>query len=258
MPIQQSFKMLSEINPFYDPYPLPYLPFLQSHKNISLENDRHINQNDELFEEVVTFISHLDLHTQTENPIVTLGICLPIWFFFTIMAIFIQILTLDMLKQENSVNNKLMVTQAKLHIVFWPTIMIMIELTDNIYPLAAYTSPYFCTVMCLFITFCSFCIILYSFYAALLRYVFCTYSEWVKKFGKEKLIRIVYWVFYIHCFAWAIGAKLLRISLEAAPMINSCYGWADRVYLLELDDGANMMKRHFCGFDSPSIGMKFL
>ena len=250
--------MLSEINPFYDPYPLPYLPFLQAQKNISLQNDRHINQNDELFEEAVTFISHLDLHTQTENPIVTLGICLPIWFFFTIMAIFIQILTLDMLKQENSVNNKLMVTQAKLHIVFWPTIMIMIELTDNIYPLAAYTSPYFCTVMCLFITFCSFCIILYSFYAALLRYVFCTYSEWVKKFGKEKLIRIVYWVFYTHCFAWAIGAKLLRISLEAAPMINSCYGWADRVYLLELDDGANMMKRHFCGFDSPSIGMKYL
>ena len=249
--------MLSELNPFYVPYPLPYLPFLHARLNISLQNEQHINQNNELFEEAFSIISNLELHTQTESPIITLGICFPIWLFLTMTAIFIQILTLDMLKQETSVNNKLMVTQAKLHIVFWPTLMIMIELTDNIYPLAAYTTPHFCTVMSLFVSFCSLSIILYSFYAALLRYLFCTYSEWVKKFGKEKLIRIVYWVFYFHCFAWAIGTKLLRISLEAAPMINSCYGWADRVYLLELDDGANMMKRLFCGFDSPSIGMNY-
>ena len=250
--------MLSEINPFYDPYPFAYLPFLHAQKVISPHNDSHINQNNDFFEEPVGIISHLELHTQTENPIITLGICFPVWFFFTITAIFIQIRTLDMLKQENSVNNKLMVTQAKLHIVFWPTMMIMIELTDNIYPLAAYTTPHFCTVMSLFVSFCSLCIILYSFYAALLRYLFCTYSEWVQKFGKEKLIRIVYWAFYIHGFTWAIGTKLLRLNLEAAPMINSCYGWADRVYLLELDDSANMMKRQFCGFDSSNISMKYL
>ena len=120
--------MLSRFNPFYDPYPFPFLSFLHVPKNVSLQNDLHMNQNNDFFEKPVCIISHLELHTQTEDPIITLGICFPVWFFFTVTAIFIQIRTLDMLKQESSVNNKLMVTQAKLHIVFWPTMMIMIEL----------------------------------------------------------------------------------------------------------------------------------
>ena len=84
--------MLSGLNPFYDPYPFPYLPFFHAPTNITLQNDRHINQNNEFFEEVVSIISHLELHTQTESPIITLGICFPLWLFLTITAIFIQIL----------------------------------------------------------------------------------------------------------------------------------------------------------------------
>ena len=240
--------MFDQVNPFYDPYPLPYLPFFLQHNDNSANPLK--NQDENFFEDGLNIISSLELHTQTEDPILTLGVCLPIWTFFTITAVFIQIRTLNMLRQESSVNNMLMVTQAKLHIIFWPTIMAMIEITDNVYPLATYTPPHFCTILSFVTNFCTLCIILYSFYAALLRYLFCTYSIWVEKFGKERLIRIVYWVFYVHAFLWALGNKLLHFSLEVAPMINSCYGWSDRVYMLELHDSANMVKRHFCGFDS--------
>ena len=240
--------MLNQVNPFYNPYPLPYLPFFLPHTNDSANFLK--NQDENFFDEGLDIISSLGLHTQTEDPILTLGVCFPIWSLFTITAIFIQVRTLNMLKQENSVNNMLMVTQAKLHIIFWPMMMTMIELTDNIYPLAAYTPNHFCTVLSVIINFFSLCIILYSFYAALLRYMFCSHSNWVENFGKERLIRIIYWVFYVHAFLWAVGNKLLRFSLDAVPMINSCYGWSDRVFMLELHDSANVVKRHFCGFDS--------
>ena len=134
--------------------------------------------------------------------------------------------------------------------IHWYQTVLSPTYISDIYPLATYTPPHFCTILSFVTNFCTLCIILYSFYAALLRYLFCTYSIWVEKFGKERLIRIVYWVFYVHAFLWALGNKLLHFSLEVAPMINSCYGWSDRVYMLELHDSANMVKRHFCGFDS--------
>ena len=247
--------MTNQFNPFYNPYPFPYLPFFYDQKNDSSDDVHGILHND-LSNKDLHLILNLNLHTQTEDPITTLGICLPIWLFFTITAIFIQVRTLDMLRQENSVNNSLMVTQAKLHIVFWPTLMTMIELTDNIYPLAAYTPPHFCTIMSLLYNFCFLSIILYTFYAALLRYIFCSHTNWVENFGKERFIRIIYWLFYSHAFLWAVGTKVLRWSTDTAPWINSCYGLADRVYLLELDDAANMMKRQFCGFESEEGNFK--
>ena len=72
-----------------------------------------------------------------------------------------------MLEQEKSVNNQLMVTQARIHMIFWPSIVIINTLADNIYPLMTLTTPTFCTFLSFFFYFCVFSMILYTFYAAL-------------------------------------------------------------------------------------------
>ena len=155
-----------------------------------------------------------------------------------------------MLKRETSVNNSIMVTQAKLHIIYWPIGILSNAMIDNIYPVAEFLTPYFCTALSFFVNFSAISVILYSFYACLLRYLCCLHTEKVKKFGKTKMIGILYWVFYAHVFIWALSTVFTSFNSDRLPMINKCYGWQARVYLLELDDTANMMKRHFCALNS--------
>ena len=244
--------MVAQENHFYNPYTLPYLAFLPEQENNSKygfyeKNEQVLDNN--IYQDI-NILSPIDLFTQTMSPLQSFGIILPIGLIFGTSACFIQSRTLSMLKQENSVNNKLMVTQAKMHMMFWPTLVVTTMLTDNIYPLTAYIPSEFCTILSFFWEFCGMCIILYSFYAALLRYIFCLHSQKALQFGKEKLISLIYWSFYSHAFLWALYTKFIRFNLETLPLLNSCYGWRDRVYLMELHSSTNMVKRHFCAFDS--------
>ena len=138
--------------------------------------------------------------------------------------------------------------------VFWPMNVIGTILTDNIYPLTAYLPVQICHSWSFLSEFGSMCIILYSFYAALLRYIMLMHTERAETFGKERLISIIYWMYYSHAFFWALYSKFIRFNMETLPILNKCYGWMDRIYLLELHDSSNMMKRHFCAFEDYNGG----
>jgi hypothetical protein len=237
--------------PLHNPYTLPYLAFLVERQNASSDpfsssaiNTYHLSI------EGFNILSSVELNTQTVDPVISLALTTPIMLLLAASSIFIQVRTLQMLKRERSVNNSLMVTQAKIHIIFWPFIVIVNVLIENIYPLSAYTTTLFCTILSFILYLFMLSIILYSFYAAILRYLFCLHTERVEKFGKTKLITLTYWIFYLHTITWTLSIILTRFNLDHVPLINSCYGWQDQVYLLELDDGANMAKRHFCALSS--------
>jgi len=236
---------------FHNPYTLPYLGFLIEGQNASdglfssFERNTNYLSNPDL-----NILSSVDLFTHTQNPIISLVIITPIMLLLAASTVFIQVRTLQMLKHERSVNNSLMVTQAKIHIIFWPSIVIVNVLIENIYPLSSYTTPLFCTILSFFLYFFMISIILYSFYAAILRYLCCLHTKRVEKFGKTKLISIIYWIFYLHTIIWALCTILTRFNLDHLPLINSCYGWLDQLYLMELDDAANMAKRHICSLNS--------
>ena len=232
------------ILPLHNPYHKPYLAFLITEKTKSTTVDEDINS-DSIGEDI-NLISIEELFTHTVHPIVSLGLIMPIQLLFAASAIFIQIRTLQMLKYENSVNNRLMVTQAWIHIIFWPTIVIVNTLADNIYPLMTLTTPKFCTILSFFFYFCVFSMILYSFYAALLRYLCTVRTEQVDQFGKDRLIRLIYWIFYFHTSAWALYTISTSFNLDHIPLINSCYGHAERVFLME-QSPIEMLQRHFCG-----------
>ena len=236
--------------PFYNPYNKPYLAFLIQSNNISTETSSTNNDGDFSHENAYLF-SDLDLYRQpvTQSPIVAFALVLPIQLVLAISAIFIQIRTLQMLKQEKGVNNTMMVTQAKIHIIFWPWYVVAITLSENIYDLSAFATPIFCFVLRFLLYFCLFSFILYSFYAALLRYLCCVHTQKVTKFGKDRLITIIYWAFYLHTFMWTLCTIFTSFSLDHLPLINNCYGHHHKIFLMEKTP-LNMIGRHFCALES--------
>ena len=233
----------------HNPYQDSHLVFLSHPGNTSNDSyPQEANSSDTSIWSM-NLISIIELHTHTIHPAISLALILPIQFLFTASAIFIQLRTLDMLKKENSVNNSLMVTQAIIHIIFWPSIVIMNTLADNIYPLSAVFTASFCTVLSLYFYFCTFSMIFYSFYAAVLRYLCCCYTESVNDFGKGKLISLVYWTFYLHTFGWAFFTIVTQYNLDHVPLLNSCYGYQERIFLME-STRLNMARRHLCLLES--------
>ena len=195
-----------------------------------------------------TFASITDINLYRQPvlpPTISLVIIPIIQLIFVSTGMFIQLRTLQMLRRETSVNNMMMVTQAKIHIIFWPIWAIAVTLTESIYPLANLITPYSCHLLKFYVYFSLFSFILYSFYASLLRYLFCIYTTRVTQFGKEKLIQILYWMFYIHTFLWTIFTHATSLNMDHLPVINSCFGVHHNVFLME-SSAISMLKRHFC------------
>ena len=244
-------------NHFHSPYTFPFLAFIPDQYNLSTDfSNPELLESSYLsiYKKDLDILSFVELHTQTVSPAEFISLIFPIGLIFTTSSFFAQMRTLTMLRQENSVNNQMMVTQAKLHMIFWPMSVIGGMLTDNIYPLTAYIPIQLCHIWSFLVEFGSLSIILYSFYAALLRYIMLMHTKRAEAFGKERLISMIYWIYYSHAFLWALFIKFIRFNMETLPMVNKCYGWMDRIYLVELHDSTNMMKRHFCAFDGSNDG----
>ena len=197
-------------------------------------------------EDEFLLFTNIDLYRQPVLPPILSLIVIPIiQIIFVASAIFIQYRTWQMLKRETSVNNLMMVTQAKIHIIFWPNWALAVTFTESFYPLDNLITPYACHMLKFYIYFCLFSFILYSFYASLSRYLFCIHTTRVTKFGREKLIKILYWIFYIHTFVWTVYTHATSFNMDHLPIINSCFGVQHNIFLME-SSTLNMLKRHFC------------
>ena len=216
----------------YNPYPLPYMAFLD---NQTPSNTVFLSQKVEnvLYKDL-DLISDIDIEPQMNDPITSFISLTTLGLILLPGVILIQTRTLKMLKGENSLNSRMMVSQAKLHMIFWPSGIFLHALVHNIYPLSALTSHHFCTIMNMYFGFAMISMIIYSLYAAILRYLYLVQEEFVAKFGKAKIISVVFWVYYLHTFLWSLHmAVFTGHSSSTYPMVSSCYGWKDRVFLLE-------------------------
>ena len=234
---------------FYHLNANPYIAFLSENKTMSPGSFTSKEDSNIPFNDNINLIFSLELVSFLQKPIVSLCFIMPVQLLFATTAVFIQIRTLDMLKKENSINNRSMTTQAKLHMIFWPSIVLVNTLSDNIYPLSEVFSSTFCAALSFHVYFCAESIVLYSFYAALLRYLCLLHTNKVNRFGKNKLIGIIYWMFYLHTLLWALFTILTRFNFDYLPLINGCYGNYDRVFLME-DSLMHVAQRHFCGLQS--------
>ena len=194
-------------------------------------------------------LSNINLYRQPlHNPIISYCL-LPFQVGIALVGILIQTRILQMCKYEANVNTPMMETQAKIHMGFWPLFILLETLVDNVHPVAELTHPLFCHASRILLYICLYSFILYSFYAALLRYLFCIHTEKVNKYGREKVIRVFHGLFYLHALIWAILTIFTSGQLDHFPLINGCLGYTPSVFLVE-DSMFSMIKRHFCGLDS--------
>ena len=216
---------------FYHPYSLPYVAFVdqQAPSNFvsSTGKQNSVSYNN------LDLITEVDIQSQINDPITSISIIITLGSLLVASVILIQMKTLEMLRLEHTINTRMMVTQAKLHMVFWPSSLILYALTDNIYPLSALTSPVFCTYMYAYLAFGFTAMILFSFYAALVRYLCLVQGEILEKFGKTKIISLIYWMYYAQTFIWTLYCVFTDPTGGRFPWVSSCYGWKDRVFLLE-------------------------
>ena len=216
----------------YNPYPLPYITFLdkQPPSNTASPSEKEGNV---LYKDL-DLISDVDIEPQISDPITSFIIVTTFCLIVLPSVILIQTRTLKMLKSENGINTRMMEAQAKLHMIYWPSAIFLHTLVDNIYPLSALTSHHFCTIMNMYMRFGMLSMILYSFYAAILRYLYLVQEEMVAKFGKTKIISVLFWIYYLHTFLWSLYIILTGHYAFTYPWVSSCYGWTDRIFLLEV------------------------
>ena len=185
----------------------------------------------------IDLISDIDIETQMNDPITSFVILTTFGSILLPGVLLIQTRTLKMLKGENSINTRMMASQAKLHMIFWPSAIFLHALVDNIYPLSALTSHHFCTIVNMCFRFAMISMIIYSLYAAILRYLYLVQEEFVAKFGKTEIISVVFWVYYLHAFLWSLHVAVFTGHSSSVvflnPFVSSCYGWKDRVFLLQ-------------------------
>ena len=94
---------------FYNPYLLPYVAFLDKQRQQSsiFSNEE---ENSPSYKDL-DLITDLDVHGQVNNPIISLALLIPVCLVLVPPIMFIQMRTLKMLKGENTINSKMMVTQ---------------------------------------------------------------------------------------------------------------------------------------------------
>ena len=151
----------------FNPYSLSHIYFLdeQNQSNTLSLPEKEKN----IFYKDLDIISDVDIEPQMNDPITSFIIITIFGLILLPSVILIQTRTLKMLRTENSINTRMMKSQARLHMIFWPSAIFLHALVDNIYPLSALTSHHFCTVMNMYISFAMISMILYSLYAAILR-----------------------------------------------------------------------------------------
>ena len=219
----------------YNPYPLSYITFLdkQTPPNTAFQSEKEGN----VLYNHLDLISDVGIEPQMNDPITSFIIVTTFSLILLPSVVLIQTRTLKMLKRENGINTRMMEAQAKLHMIYWPSAIFLHALVDNIYPLSALTSPHFCAIMNMYLRFGVLSMTLYSFYAALLRYLYLVHEEIVAKFGKTKIISVLFWVYYLHTFLWSLWTLYIIVTGHFAltgRFFSRCYGSMDRVFLLEV------------------------
>ena len=227
----------------YNPYEKPQLWFFIQNDKSRDSTDDPVGINDGYW------IEDLDLYGQpSQDPLISFLFVFPIQLLLTFWAIFIQVRTCKMVKYEKSVNNMMMSSQAKMHILFWPFWTLSIQLINIVYPLSAITSPLLCHIIRFFFYFGVFSFFMYSYYAAFLRYLICNYTDKTEIFGKERLILYIHNFFYSHVILWTLNTIVYNLdvfNLDHIPLMNSCSGHYTDQFLTESSSLSNMIKRQF-------------
>ena len=215
---------------FYNPYKEPTLGFVW-------EDSKTIGN-----ETIGQLVEDIDFYYQPLEPpgiaILFFFVRLTIIFFGEIIGKKVVIMT----RQETGILSEITLMFIAIQMIFHP-ILIFFELAVNLmHPIEEIIGPWICTVGWLFYNVSTTIVLNYSFFAAVMRYVFVVHEDGVGRYGKEKVRR--------HFLYLYLATTIARIGMKAVDgtsrlsFINKCYGRDHEIFLIETSS-LGVLKRKF-------------
>ena len=215
---------------FYNPYTQPTLGFLWE--------DSKTTGNDTIGQ----LVDDIDFYYQPlEPPWIAI-----IFFFVRLTIIFIgEIIgkkVVIMTREETGILSEITLMFISIQMIFHP-ILIFFELSVNlIHPINEIIGPWICTVGWLFYNISTKIVLNYSFFAAIMRYVFVVHDDRVGRYGKEKVKR-----HFLYLYLTITIAQIVMKAVDGTSrlsFINKCYGRDHEIFLIETSS-LSVLKRKF-------------
>ena len=215
---------------FYNPYKQPTLGFLW-------EDSKTIGN-----ETIGQLVDDIDFYYQPlEPPWIAI-----IFFFVRLTIIFIgEIIgkkVVIMTREETGILSEITLMFISIQMIFHP-ILIFFELSVNlIHPINEIIGPWICTVGWLFYNISTKIVLNYSFFAAIMRYVFVVHDDRVGRYGKEKVKR-----HFLYLYLAITIAQIVMKAVDGTSrlsFINKCYGRDHEIFLIETSS-LGVLKRKF-------------
>ena len=214
----------------YNPYKQPTLGFLWE--------DSKTTGNDTIGQ----LVDDIDFYYQPlEPPWIAI-----IFFFVRLTIIFIgEIIgkkVVIMTREETGILSEITLMFISIQMIFHP-ILIFFELSVNvIHPINEIIGPWICTVGWLFYNISTKIVLNYSFFAAIMRYVFVVHDDRVGRYGKEKVKR-----HFLYLYLAITIAQIVMKAVDGTSrlsFINKCYGRDHEIFLIETSS-LSVLKRKF-------------
>ena len=169
-----------------------------------------------------------------------------IFFFVRLTIIFIgEIIgkkVVIMTREETGILSEITLMFISIQMIFHP-ILIFFELSVNlIHPINEIIGPWICTVGWLFYNVSTKIVLNYSFFAAIMRYVFVVHDDRVGRYGKDKVKR-----HFLYLYLTITIAQIVMKAVDGTSrlsFINKCYGRDHEIFLIETSS-LSVLKRKF-------------
>ena len=214
----------------YNPYKQPTLGFLwEDSKTTGNETNGQL-------------VDDIDFYYQPlEPPWIAI-----IFFFVRLTIIFIgEIIgkkVVIMTREETGILSEITLMFISIQMIFHP-ILIFFELSVNlIHPINEIIGPWICTVGWLFYNISTKIVLNYSFFAAIMRYVFVVHDDRVGRYGKDKVKR-----HFLYLYLAITIAQIVMKAVDGTSrlsFINKCYGRDHEIFLIETSS-LSVLKRKF-------------
>ena len=136
-----------------------------------------------------------------------------------------------MINKDRGILRNITLIFIVIQMVLWPLGILFDLIVNLVHPVIEVIGKWFCTGGWILSNIGPFFVFNYSFFVAVMRYVFLVHEEWVSKYGKEK----VKWRFLCAIIAVSSIQTLIKAvsGTSRASVINKCYGHHHKVFLVE-------------------------
>ena len=219
-----------------------YHPFLNT--SIGLFFDEQISKSDV----VGSIIDDINLYYQpTQNPLIAL-LFIIIKTFILIVGGYLHVKVYKLMDKEKGILQKVTQLFVCANSAFWLFLTFFSGITDFIHPMNKVAGQWFCDTCEFIFYFLGNIMTFHSLVAAIMRYVFIIHRERVSTFGREKAMRLFFYLSFLIPLLVAFWEVVNGTELDSMSFINKCNGKHHKVFLLE-SSTTNVARRNFCGFE---------